>query len=75
MKSLREFRLLSGFRSKRMGNHFFLISITDISSDAESCEEQDGAKHFIVRLTMAELWLNLYEDLGEKEEESLFLVF
>ena len=53
----------------------FLISITNISSNAESCEEQDGAKHFIVRSTMAELWLNLCEDVGEKEEESLLLVF
>ena len=28
----------------------------DISSDAESREEQDGAKHFVVRPAMAELW-------------------
>ena len=70
MKSLREFHLLSGFRSKS-----FLISITDISSVAESREEQDGAKYFIVRSTMAELWLNLCEHVGKKEEESLLLVF
>ena len=74
MKSLREFRLLSGFCSKCMGSHF-LILIIDISSDAESRKEQDGAKHFIVQSTMAELWLNLCEDVGEKEEESLLLVF
>ena len=58
MKSLHEFRLLSGFRMKPMGSHF-LISITNISSDAESREEQDGAMHFIVRPTKAELWPNL----------------
>ena len=57
------------------GQPFFKISRTDISSDAESREEQDGTKHFIVRSMMAELWLNLCEDVGEKEEESLLLVF
>ena len=74
MKSLRKFHLLSGFRSKCIGSHF-LISITDISSDAKSREEQDGTNHFIVQLTMAKLWLSLCEDVDEKEEESLLLVF
>ena len=31
----------------------------DISSDAESREEQDGTKHFVVRPATAELWLIL----------------
>ena len=28
----------------------------DISSDAESREEQDGSKHFVVQPVTAELW-------------------
>ena len=43
-----------------------------VSSDAESHEEQDGEKHFIIQPAMAELWLNLCEDAGKKEEEVFF---
>ena len=35
-----------------MGRHYFEV-ITDISSDAESCEEQNGASHFYIGATTA----------------------
>ena len=35
----------------------FFEVITDISSDAESCEEQNGASRFVIGATMAKLWL------------------
>ena len=49
------------------------ISITDISPDAESHEEQDGANYFLVHPKMTELWRYLCGDVGEKEEERLYL--
>ena len=49
------------------------ISITDISPDAESHEEQDGANHFLVHPKMTGLWRYLCGDVGKKEEERLFL--
>ena len=48
------------------------ISITDISPDTESREEQDGANHFSIQPRMAELWPNLCGDVGEKGD-GLFL--
>ena len=38
-----------------MGHHFF-EAITDISSDAESREEQNGASHFVIGVTTDKLW-------------------
>ena len=74
MKSLCEFCLLAiWFPFEAHGQSFLLISITDISSDAESHEKQDGAKHFIVQPKMAKLWPNLCEDAGKKEEVYLSL--
>ena len=49
------------------------ISITNISPDAESHEEQDGANHFLVHPKMTELWRYLCVNVGEKKEERLFL--
>ena len=70
MKSLCEFCLLAiWFPFEAHGQSFLLMSITDISSDAESREKQDGAKHFIVQPKMAKLWPNLCEDAGKKEED------
>ena len=51
------------------------ISITNISPDAESRKEQDGANHFSVGLRMTELWQNLCGDVDKKEEEGLLLFF
>ena len=31
-------------------------AITDISSDAESCEEQNDTSYFLIGVTMAKLW-------------------
>ena len=45
----------------------------DISPDAESREEQDGANHFSVQPKMTKLWPYLRGDVGKKEEEGLFL--
>ena len=52
----------------------FLISITDILSDAESREEQDGCNQKFVRPTTAELWPLLWIHVTEKDEER-FLLF
>ena len=38
-----------------MGRHFF-EEITDISLDAESREEQNGASRFVIGVMMAKLW-------------------
>ena len=35
----------------------FFEAITDISSDAESHEEQNGTGHFLIGATTAKLWL------------------
>ena len=35
----------------------FFEAITDISSDAESREEQNGASHFLIGATTVKLWL------------------
>ena len=56
-----------------MSSAILKISITNISSDAESREEQDSANHFLVHPKMTELWRYLCGDVGEKEEERLFL--
>ena len=70
MKFLCEFCLLAiWFPFKAHGQPFLLILMTNISLDAESCEKQDGTKHFIVQPKMAELWQNLCEDAGKKEED------
>ena len=45
---------------------FFLISITDISSDAESRKEQDGRKQNSIGPTTAELWPTLWPYVSEK---------
>ena len=45
------------------------ISINNISPDAESREEQDGANHSSVQPKMTELWQYLHGDVGEKEKE------
>ena len=37
------------------GRHFF-VAITDRSSDAESCEEQNDARRFVIGATTAKLW-------------------
>ena len=42
-------------RPSRNGPPFF-EAITDISSDAESREEQNGASRFVIGVTMAKLW-------------------
>ena len=57
-----------------MVRHFFRISITDISSDAESREEQDGCNQICVRPTTAKLWPNLWAYVSKKDEER-FLLF
>ena len=49
------------------------LLITDISPDAESCEEQDGVNHFVVRPTMIELWPTLCKDANENGKERLLL--
>ena len=46
---------------------FLKILITDISPDAESREEQDGANHFVVQPMMIELWPTLCEDAEKKD--------
>ena len=43
------------------------------NQDAESREEQDGGNHFSVQPRMTKLWRYLCGDVGEKEEEGLFL--
>ena len=52
---------------------FLKISITNISPDAESREEQDGTNHFVVRPTMIELWPILCKDANENGKERLLL--
>ena len=61
------------FRSSLCELPFLKISITDISPDAESREEQDGANHFVARPTMIELWPTLCKDANENGKERLFL--
>ena len=43
------------FGLHRTGRHFFEV-ITNISSDAESREEQNGTSHFLIEAAMAKLW-------------------
>ena len=57
-----------------MVRHFFKILITDILSDAESRDEQDGHNHISIASTTAELWPILWPYVSEKDEER-FLLF
>ena len=52
-----------------------MTKISRSTVDAESCKEQDNAKHFSIRSRMTELWPNLCENVGKKEEEGLFCFF
>ena len=57
-----------------MVRHILKISITNILSDAESREEQDGRNQISVQPTTAELWPILWAYVSKKDEES-FLLF
>ena len=51
----------SMFRQKKTSTFteraaIFFEAITDISSDAESREEQNGIRHFVIGATTAKLW-------------------
>ena len=41
----------------RYGPPFYFEAINNISSDAESREEQNGASRFVIEATTAKLWL------------------
>ena len=45
-----------------------------MSSDVESCEEQDGGNHISIGSTTAKLWPTLWLYVSKKEEER-FLLF
>ena len=62
------------FGLRRVSRHFKIL-ITDISPDAESREEQDGANHFVVRPTMIELWPILCKDANKMEKKDFFYLF
>ena len=51
------------------------ISITDISSDAESREEQDGWQQNSVRPTTAELWPILWPHAMKRMKKGSFCLF
>ena len=54
---------------------FFLILITDISSDAEAREEQDGRNQNSVQPTMAELWPILWPYVVKRMKKGFFCLF
>ena len=43
-------------RPLRYGPPFYFEAINNISSDAESREEQNGASRFVIEATTAKLW-------------------
>ena len=51
------------------GPPFYFEAINNISSDAESCEEQNGASRFVIEATTAKLWPLFQTHAGEKEQE------
>ena len=46
---------------------YYIMKIT--SSDAESCEEQDGSKHKFVGGMAAKIWPNLRQGVAKNTEE------
>ena len=48
---------------------FYFEAINNISSDAESREEQNGASRFVIEATTAKLWPLFQTHAGEKEQE------
>ena len=46
----------------------FCSSHDSASDDIESRKEQKGIHYFAVQPMMAELWLNLFGDVGKKEQ-------
>ena len=56
-------------RSLQYRPPFYFEAINNISPDAESREEQNGASRFVIEATTAKLWPLFQTHAGEKEQE------